>query len=250
MNLTVHRNEREAAGAAADIVSTAVRAQPTLVLGLTTGRTAVAFYRQLVALHAHDRLDLSAATTFNLDEFWRLASDHPGSARAYMERHLFGHVNVSRSRIEFLDGMARDAAAECVRFDRAIVAAGGIDIQVLGLGANGEIGFNEPGTTLSAHTHRALLRPWARRANASFFGDDPTAVPAEALSMGMAAILGARRIVLLAVGRGKGRAVERMANGPLTTRLPASLLQLHAHVDLITDEAAAERLTETQRVHR
>lgn len=250
MNLTVHRNEREAAGTAADIVAAAVRAQPTLVLGLATGRTAVAFYRQLVALHARDRLDLSAVSTFNLDEFWRLPDDHPGSSRAYMERHLFGHVNISRSRIHFLDGMARDAGAECLRYDRAIDASGGIDLQVLVIGANGEIGFNEPGTTLSAHAHKATLRPQTRRANAGFFGDDPTTVPAEALSVGMAPILAARRIVLLAVGRGKGRAVERMVNGPLTTRLPASFLQLHAHVDLVTDEAAAERLTETQRVHR
>jgi glucosamine-6-phosphate deaminase len=250
VNLTVHRNEREAASAVADMVAGAVRAQPGLVLGLCTGRTAVAFYRQLVALHARDRLDLSAVTTFNLDEFWRLPAEHPGSYRAYMERHLFGHVNIAPSRIHFLDGGARDAAAECARFDRAIAAAGGIDLQVLGVGPDGQVGFNEPGTALHAHTHQATLRPQTRRANAGFFGNDASLVLPEGLSTGLGTILGARRIVVLAVGRGKGRAVERMVNGPLTTRLPASFLQLHAHVDLVTDEAAAERLTDTQRVRR
>jgi glucosamine-6-phosphate deaminase len=164
-----------------------------------------------------------------------------------MERHLFGHVRIARSRIHFLDGMAPDAEAECARYERAIAEAGGIDVQILGIGANGHIGFNEPATVLQARAHRVRLKPQTRRANATFFGNDAALVPEEALSMGMATILHARRIILVATGRGKGRAVERTIAGPLTTRVPASFLQVHPNVEVVVDEAAAERLTESQR---
>jgi glucosamine-6-phosphate deaminase len=198
-------------------------------------------------MHARGRIDLSAVTTFNLDEFWRLPPDHPGSYHAYMERHLFGHVRIARPRIHFLDGMAPDPDAECARYERAIAEAGGIDVQILGIGANGHIGFNEPATVLQARAHRVRLKPQTRRANATFFGNDAALVPEEALSMGMATILHARRIILVATGRGKGRAVERTIAGPLTTRVPASFLQVHPNVEVVVDEAAAERLTESQR---
>ena len=247
MRLTVFRHEREAAAALAERLAAALGERPSLVLGLPTGRTPVPLYRQLVALHARGRADFGRVTTFNLDEFWRLPPEHPGSYHAYMERHLFGHVTIARERTHFLDGTAPDAAAECERYETAIAAAGGIDIQILGIGANGHIGFNEPGMALQARTHKATLKPQTRRANAGFFGDDLSHVPGEALSMGMATILHARSIILLAMGRGKGRAVERMVNGPLTTRLPASFLQIHHDVEVVLDEAAAERLTETQR---
>ena len=247
MKLTVFRNEREAVLGVAESLAAAVRANPALVLGLATGRTPIPLYRQLVAMHARGRIDLSAVTTFNLDEFWGLPPDHPGSYHAYMERHLFGHVRIARSRINFLDGMAPDAEAECARYERAIAEAGGIDVQILGIGANGHIGFNEPATVLHARAHRVRLKQQTRRANATFFGNDAALVPEEALSMGMATILHARRIILIATGRGKGRAVERTIAGPLTTRVPASFLQVHANVEVVVDEAAAERLTESQR---
>lgn len=247
MKLTVFRNEREAVLGVAESLAAAVRANPGLVLGLATGRTPIPLYRQIVAMHARGRIDLSALTTFNLDEFWRLPPDHPGSYHAYMERHLFGHVRIARSRINFLDGMAPDAEAECARYERAIAEAGGIDVQILGIGANGHIGFNEPAAALHARAHRVRLKPQTRRANATFFGNDAALVPEEALSMGMATILHARRIILVATGRGKGRAVERTIAGPLTTRLPASFLQVHSNAEVVVDEAAAERLVESQR---
>jgi glucosamine-6-phosphate deaminase len=250
VKLTVFRNERDAAAVMAERIARLLADRPALVLGLPTGRTPIPLYRQLVTMHARGRVDFSRAITFNLDEFWRIPPDHPGSYRAFMERHLFGHVAIPRSQTHFLDGMAPDAAAECRRYEDAIVAAGGIDIQVLGIGANGHIGFNEPGTSLQARTHQATLKPQTRRANATFFENDAGRVPREALSMGMATILGARSIVLLAMGRGKGRSVERMVNGPLTTRLPASFLQIHADVEVVVDEAAAERLTDSQRMVR
>jgi glucosamine-6-phosphate deaminase len=243
VKLTVFRNERDAADAVADRIARDLRERPALVLGLPTGRTPVLLYRRLVALHASGQLDLSRA-------FWRVPPDHPASYRAYMERHLFGHVGIARSQTHFLDGMAPEAAAECERYENAIAAAGGIDIQVLGIGANGHIGFNEPAVSLQARTHKATLKPQTRRANATFFENDAARVPPEALSMGMATILRARSIILLAMGRGKGRAVERLVNGPLTTRLPASFLQIHTDVEVVIDEAAAERLTDSQRVSR
>jgi glucosamine-6-phosphate deaminase len=250
VNLTVHRNELDAASAAADLVAAAVRARPTLVIGLSAGRATLALYRQLAARHGRDRLDLSATTAFALEEFWPLAPDHPGSCRAHMERHLFVHVDIPRARVHLLDGMASDARAECLGFERALATAGGLDLLVIGIGANGHLGFNEPAGTLQARTHLCQLRPQTRRAHASFFGSDAQAVPQAALSVGMATLLRARRIVAVASGRAKGRAVERMINGPLTTRLPASFLQLPAHVDVVLDEAAAEPFNDTQRLHR
>jgi glucosamine-6-phosphate deaminase len=233
--------KKAARALAGDIARTIVE-NPRLVLGLPTGRTPVPLYGELVALHRKRALDLSRVTTFNLDEFLGLDAADPHSYRAFMQRHLFDHVNVKARRIQFLDGRPSDAGKECDKYERALRRAGGIDLLLLGLGTNGHIGFNEPGKTLVARTHRATLSAATRRANASWFGNDLAAVPREALSMGMATILGARHIVLLATGRRKARAVERLLNGPITTRLPASLLQLHANVEVWLDRAAAATL--------
>ncbi|MCL4811023.1 MAG: glucosamine-6-phosphate deaminase [Vicinamibacteraceae bacterium] len=243
MKLTVFRHEREAAAVLADRIAAEVAANPALVLGLATGRTPVPLYQRLVDLYRRRGIDFSRVTTFNLDEFWGLGPDHPGSYRAYMQRHLFAHVNIDPARVHFLNGLAPDAERECARYERAIAEAGGIDLQVLGIGGNGHIGFNEPAGALNARTHLAVLKPQTRRANASFFGNDASRVPADALSMGMATILQSRTVVLVAMGRGKRRAVERMVHGPLTTRVPASFLQLHPQVEVLLDEAAAESVT-------
>jgi glucosamine-6-phosphate deaminase len=215
------------------------------VLGLATGRTPVPLYQRLVDLHRKGEVDFSRVTTFNLDEFWGLGPGHPGSYRSYMQRHLFAHVNIDPARINFLNGSAGDPERECARYERAIAAAGGIDLQVLGIGGNGHIGFNEPAAALESRTHLAGLKAQTRRANASFFGNDAERVPSQALSMGMATILQSRAIALVAIGRGKRRAVERMVHGPLSTRVPASFLQLHTHVEVLLDEAAAESVTQS-----
>lgn len=240
--VTVFPSDRAAARALARRIADAVAANPRLVLGLPTGRTPVALYHELASLHAHGQLDLSQVTTFNLDEFVGLSASHAGSYRAFMERHLFGGVNIDRARVNFLRGDAPDLDAECARYERAIAEAGGIDLQVLGLGTNGHIGFNEPARELQSRTHRVRLRPETRRSNAALFGGDAGAVPQEALSMGMATILQARALVLLATGRSKAACVARVVEGPLTTELPASFLQLHRDVDVMLDEAAAEKL--------
>ena len=240
--VAVFPNDRAAARALAGRIADAVQKNPRLVLGLPTGRTPVALYDELVSLHAHGRLDLLQVTTFNLDEFVGIPASHPGSYRSFMDDHLFSRVNVDRARVDFLRGDAADLDAECARYECAIAAAGGIDLQVLGIGTNGHIGFNEPARELQSRTHRVRLRPETRRANAALFGGNVDAVPEEALSMGMATILQARAIVLLATGRSKASCVERVIAGPLTTDLPASFLQLHHAVDVMLDAAAAERL--------
>ncbi|HMF99591.1 MAG TPA: glucosamine-6-phosphate deaminase [Vicinamibacterales bacterium] len=220
-------------------VATGLSRDPQLVLGLPTGRTPIPFYAELVRLYRAQRVDFRHATTFNLDEFLGIEPDDPRSYRAFMRHHLFDHVNLTARRIHFLNGATDDVRRECVRYERAIARAGGIDVQILGLGLNGHIGFNEPGRALAARTHVARLRPPSRHANAALFGNRVRAVPREALSMGMATILQARRIVLIATGASKARCVERMIEGPVTPRLPASFLQLHPNAEVWLDRAAA-----------
>jgi glucosamine-6-phosphate deaminase len=198
-------------------------------------------YGELARAHQSRRADFSRVTTFNLDEFVGIAPSDPRSYRAYMQRHLFDHVNAAPRRIHFLNGTANDLAAECRRYERAIHRAGGIDILILGLGANGHVGFNEPGASLFAHTHRASLARATRRANASLFDGRLTDVPREGLTMGIGTIFSARRIVLVATGAAKSACLARTVSGPLTPRVPASFLQLHANVDVWVDRPAAPR---------
>lgn len=242
MEIRIFDTPDETARALAERVAAAVGDRPALVLGLPTGRTPIATYAELRRLHAAGAVDLSQATTFNLDEFAGVEPSHPGSFRTFMERHLFAGAALDPARIHFLDGAAPDLDAECGRYESAIDAAGGIDLQLLGIGANGHIGFNEPADELAARTHRVRLADSTRRDNAALFGGNAAHVPREALSMGMGTILKAGAIALIATGERKARCVERAVHGPLSTRLPASFLQVHRHVELYLDRAAASRL--------
>ncbi len=240
--IAIFPDEHAVAQALADRVATELAERPALVLGLPTGRTPIRFYQELSARVEHGRIDLSRVTTFNLDEFVGIPSTHPGSFRSFMNMHLFGRVNLAAEHIHFLDGAAPDTVEECDRYERAIARAGGIDVQILGVGTNGHIGFNEPAPALQAWTHRVTLEPDTRRDNAGLFGGDPAAVPVEALSMGIATILQARRILLIATGEGKASIVERLLHGPVTTDVPGSFLQVHSDVEFLLDEAAAADL--------
>jgi glucosamine-6-phosphate deaminase len=231
-----------AARALAADVAAAIRSNPALVVALPTGRTPVALYRYLTELHQDGAIDFSRVTTFNLDEFEGIGPSDPRSYRTFLQRHLFGRINLSPRRVHCLNGGAGDPDAECERYERAIARAGGIDLLLLGLGRNGHVGFNEPGDFLVARTHRAKLAAATRHANRALFGSRTADVPRAALSIGIGTILEARRIVLMATGTAKARPVERMVNGPVTPRLPASFLQLHRAVDLWLDRAAAGRL--------
>lgn len=239
MKVTVFDNERVLARTLAVHIAAALGHNPSLVLGLPTGRTPIRLYHELGTLHHNGSADFSRVTTFNLDEFLGLAPDHPGSFRTFMHEHLFSRVNLDPTRINFLDGSAPDPEMECRRYEHAIQIAGGIDVQLLGIGTNGHIGFNEPARELIGPTHRVRLKETTRRTNAVLFGGDVTRVPTEALSMGVATILNAKRIMLIATGKSKARCIERVLGGPITTKLPASVLQLHRDVELVLDSAAA-----------
>lgn len=219
----------------AALVSTAVRAKPSIVLGLPTGRTPLGLYAALVAA----RLDWSRCRTFNLDEFATLPPGHPGLFRTYMDEQFFTHVNLAPAAIGFLRGDTENDASECARYDDAVAAAGGIDLLLLGLGANGHIGFNEPGESLTAATHAVQLHESTRRANADAFGGDWRRVPERALTMGMRQVLSARQVVMLATGPSKAGAVAAMLDGPLSTWCPASWLQTHPAATVVIDRAAA-----------
>ncbi len=242
MRLRLFDSEQAAAETCAAHLASEVREKPTLVLGLPTGRTPLNVYRELVALHGRGEVDFARATTFNLDEFLGLAPEDAGSFRAYMERHFFGHVNLRREHIHFLAGNALDAEAECARYDAAIAAAGGLDLVLLGIGPNGHVAFNEPDEGLLAASHRARLSRESRLFMAPLFGDEPARVPVAALTLGMAAILQARRVVLLAFGVNKAAAVTAMVHGPVTPRCPASFLQLHRDTEVWLDPASASGL--------
>jgi glucosamine-6-phosphate deaminase len=233
----------DVAGDVANRLCTAIRKNPDLVLGLPTGRTPEPVYAELRRRHAEGVVDFSRVTTFNLDEFVGVAPGQQGSFRHVMDEQLFAHVNIDPGRIGFLDGLTGNMEDECRRYEMAIGAVGGIDLLLLGIGANGHIGFNEPGEWLIASTHVASLLPATREANAALFGADSSRVPESALTMGIGTILSGREIILIAFGERKARCIEQLVNGPVTTRLPASFLQLHPRVELFLDRRAASRLT-------
>jgi glucosamine-6-phosphate deaminase len=240
--LRVFDSADETAAAAAARIADAIRAKPGLVLGLAAGRTPVPVYAALRRLHAGGGADFSRVHTFNLDEFVGIPPAHPATFRRFTEVNLLDHLNVNRQRTHFLDGSATELQEECLAFERAIADAGGIDLQLLGIGVNGHIGFNEPGEALIARTHRVVLHQETRRDNADLFGGDPARVPAEALSMGIATILHAGSIMLIATGVRKAAAVAAAVRGPITTRVPASLLQTHRSVEIYLDRPAASAL--------
>jgi glucosamine-6-phosphate deaminase len=257
VNIERFEDDEMLSAALATLVLERIVASPSLVLGLPTGRTPLGLYRELrersggpstgsgpsrAKSRGGDRIDWSRVRTFNLDEFAGLDRSHPNSYRAFMQAELFDHVSIDPANIGFLNGSAPDLKVECRRYEEAIDQAGGIELQILGIGANGHIGFNEPASALCAHTHVAELEPESREANAERFGGDWQRVPERALSMGMATILNAREIVLMATGGEKADAVHGMIAGLITTQLPASLLQVHPRVTVMLDRAAAGKL--------
>lgn len=241
MDIRTFATAVETARAVALRIARAVGEKPRVVLGLPAGRTPIEVYAELRRMHAGG-LDFRQVSTFNLDEFTGIDASHQGSFRHFMDLHLFRGVNVDPARIHFLNGRAADLDAECERYEDEIIAAGGLDVQVLGIGANGHVGFNEPGDTLVSRTHRVALHRVTLRDNAALFGGHPDQVPREALSMGMGTILKARTIVLMAIGERKARCIERAVRGPLTTHLPASFLQTHRDAELYLDHDAAALL--------
>jgi glucosamine-6-phosphate deaminase len=242
MKVILARTPDELYRFAARFTSRQVRARPSLVLGLATGRTMIAYYRELVALHRAGEVSFAGCTSFNLDEYVGIPEDHPSSYHAFMRRHLGSHVDLPPARMHLLDGNARDVLHEAAGYEAAIRQAGGIDLQLLGIGQNGHVAFNEPGSSLASRTRVKRLTPSTMKANAEDFGS-PDAVPKYVMTMGVGTILDARFVLLLASGASKARAVAAMIEGPVTAQRPASVLQLHRHAFVVADPDAAAALT-------
>lgn len=244
MKLLILDNYEEMSRRAARIIASQITLVPRSVLGLATGGTVLGTYRRLSELYREEQLDFSALTVFNLDEYYPIASENPHSYAAFMRKHLFSRVNLRPEAAFIPNGQAADIEAECRRYDRMIRDAGGIDLQLLGIGRNGHIGFNEPDLTFEAGTHQVVLDEQTLQDNSRFFSGDE-AVPRQAVSMGIKTIMHARKIVLLASGVEKRDAVHRMLFGKITPALPASVLQLHPDVTLVLDrEAASDAVAE------
>jgi glucosamine-6-phosphate deaminase len=243
VDIRVFASGEALAQAAAGRVVSVLRGRPDLVLGVPAGRTPVGIYAELARLHAAGEADFSRATAFALDEFVGIDATHPASFHRFIREHFAAPVGLPLERLHALNGAAHDLDAECARYEAAIHDAGGIGLQLLGIGANGHIGFNEPAHKQIARTHRVMLLEETRAASAPLFGGQLAHVPREALTMGVGTILNAEAVILLAAGEGKAASVERMVRGPISTQLPASLLQAHRSVEVYLDRAAASRLS-------
>ena len=228
---------------AADILASVVHLNPACVLGLATGSTPVGLYKELIAKYNAGELSFAEVHTVNLDEYKGLAGTHDQSYRYFMQDNLFDHIDVKPENTNVPDGLAEDAEAECARYDELVASLGYADIQLLGLGHNGHIGFNEPDSAYTKPTHVVDLTQSTIDANARFFAsaDD---VPRQALTMGMGCIMAAKKVLLVANGAGKADAIYKMICGPITPECPASILQLHPDVTVVVDEAAAAKLVE------
>jgi glucosamine-6-phosphate deaminase len=231
MEICIYRAYEEMSRAAAQEVADVLNAKPNAVLGMATGSTPLGVYQELVRMHARGEIDFSHVTTFNLDEYVGVPPGHPGSYCTYMKQHLFEHVDLDPTQTHLPNGMAADLAAECLRYEREIRDAGGLELTFLGLGRNGHIGFNEPGTPFDAHTRVVQLTESTRKANAEFFPE--AAVPTHAITMGISTILEAKRIVLLVAGSGKEAALERLRSGIVGEDFPASALWTHPDVTVL-----------------
>lgn len=241
MQVHVFDNPAQVAQAAALLVASQVLRKPDSVLGLATGSSPIPTYGELIRLYRAGVLDFSRVRTFNLDEYCRLPSDHPCSYHFFMARELFDHVNIPAENTRLPDGNAENLLWEAARYDAAIAASGGIDVQLLGIGHNAHVGFNEPGDQLVYGAHVSDLTPSTIQANRRFF-DREEDVPRQAVTVGIGAIMNARCVLLLATGQDKAQAVYESIRGEMSPRVPASMLQAHANVLFLLDREAAELL--------
>jgi len=237
MEVIVQPTAEAANELAARVVAKIIRQKRNAVLGLATGSTPLALYRTLIAL----KLDWRKIVTFNLDEYAGIAPDHPQSYHHFMWENLFRHINIHRKNVHIPDGLSKDIPGLCANYEKKIRTAEGIDLQLLGVGTDGHIGFNEPTSSLASRTRIKTLTAQTRKDNARFFGGEAR-VPHHVITMGIGTIMEARQIVLLAFGREKARAVAGAVEGPVTSMNPASVLQLHPNVKVFLDVPAASKL--------
>ena len=238
INLIVAKDPTEAGRLAADIFQDIVNAKPDCVLGLATGSTPLPLYRELIEREKAGKINFSQVRSANLDEYKGLSGDHPQSYRYFMNENLFRHISIDPANTMVPDGLCEDVEAMCEEYERKIDALGGVDIQLLGIGHDGHIGFNEPCDHFPVATHEVELEEITRQANKRFF-DSIDEVPTAAYTLGCGTVMAARKVLLIATGKDKAEIVNQSFFGPVTPMVPASILQFHPDVTVIVDEAAA-----------
>jgi glucosamine-6-phosphate deaminase len=232
----------ELARLAADAVDALVRSNPKAVIGLATGSSPLKVYDELVRRHVEEGLSFASARAFMLDEYVGLPASHPERYRNVIEAEIAGRVDFAPGAVQGPDGNADDLQVACADYERAILDAGGVDLQILGIGTDGHIAFNEPGSSLTSRTRIKTLTSQTREDNARFFDDQIDQVPHHCLTQGLATIMSARHLVLLATGKSKAEAVHQLVEGPISALWPATIMQMHPHATVLVDEAAAGRL--------
>jgi glucosamine-6-phosphate deaminase len=245
MEIIITKDYKEMSRVSAEIIASEIRRKHDLVLGLATGDTPLGTYEELVRIHQKDGLDFSKATSFNLDEYLTLGPLHKNSYNHFMREHLFRHVNISPARVYVPQGNTEDPEEYCRWYEEQISKAGGIDLQVLGIGRDGHIAFNEPGSSFASRTRIKALYKQTIEDNARFF-DNIEEVPRFAITMGIGTILEARKILLIANGKNKADVVASFIEGPVTSQVTATALQLHTHVTVVLDQEAAAGLARAE----
>ncbi|GAB49895.1 glucosamine-6-phosphate deaminase [Mobilicoccus pelagius] len=243
MEIVILEEAAELGRLAADAIVALLQHRPGAVLGLATGSSPLPVYDELVRRHEAGEVSFAQARAFTLDEYVGLPPGHPEGYRTVIEREFASRVDLPANALHTPDGAAQDIPAACAAYDAAIAAAGGIDLQILGIGTDGHIAFNEPGSSFASRTRIKTLMHQTRVDNARFFDDDLDAVPVHCLTQGLGTIMEARHVVLLATGEGKAEAVQHLVEGPVSAMWPATILQHHPHATILLDEAAAGRLT-------
>jgi glucosamine-6-phosphate deaminase len=242
VEVVIQRDGEAVATLVADAIERLVASKPNAVLGLATGSSPLGVYAELVRRNRAGTLRLGQTTAFLLDEYIGLPPDHPESYEAFITRHFTGLVDIDPANVHVPDGRASDLEAACADYEAKIRAAGGVDIQLLGIGSDGHLGFNEPSSSLGSRTRVKTLTEQTRADNNRFFAHADE-VPHHVVTQGIGTILAARHLVLIAIGAGKAEPIARAVEGPVASMCPASAIQLHPHATVVVDEAAAARLT-------
>ncbi len=245
MKVTIVRDYHELSSKAAQLITEQIINKKNSVLGLATGSTPNGMYKELIRLNQERKADFPEVVTFNLDEYYGLSPEHPQSYHFFMWDSFFKHINIKPENVHLLNGVTKNIDKECKQYEDLIQKSGGIDLQILGIGTNGHIGFNEPDISLNGRTHLVNLTAKTIRANSRFFNNTQE-VPKQAITMGIGTIMRAKKIILLANGKRKARVIERTINGPITTKVPATVLQLHNNVTIIVDQEAAFQFASQQ----
>lgn len=241
MEIIIERDKETGSKLAARIIASQIKKKPDSVLGLATGSTQLTLYKELIELHKTEELDFSSVISFNLDEYVGLSPEHKSSYHSYMWNNFFNHINIKNHRVHIPNGIAPDIEDHCKQYEGAIKAAGGIDLQLLGIGSDGHIGFNEPTSSLSSRTRIKTLTQKTIMDNSPLFKDNEE-IPRHVITMGVGTIMESKTCLLLAFGKQKAEAVKLMVEGPISSDAPATILQMHQKAIIIIDEEAASSL--------